>query len=258
MGQNESRRLKISGRLGLKARMNLLQSSLAVWPRRGKSLLEVNCGDGHFLSMLWECGFDVTATEHDVWLRDRALEHAGFRAEVVAAADDHLPFEGDAFDWVILHAAASDLKAFENSLDEALRVAAGGIAVTFWNSASLPYMLHRFGRGKFWPWPTYNCFGVWRKLKKYSMGRLTLLSTLSGPVNIWNRRYAGILRQACGHVMPLGAWCIIRMNIAPSGFVRPLPLRLDNTRFVSPEPLLECRRANNVIRNNKSNCPNSK
>ncbi|MDR2743591.1 MAG: class I SAM-dependent methyltransferase [Desulfovibrio sp.] len=243
MMQDESRRLKVSGRLGLKARADLLQNCLAVWPRRGKRLLEINCGEGFFLPVLWQCGFDVTATEHEHGLRNRALAHVGFRAEIMASSDDCLPFEDDAFDWVILHAAAKNWPAFENSLAEALRVATGGLAVAFWNSASLSYALYRLGNSRFWPWPRYNCFSVWRKLKRHGMGSLTSLSTLSGPVRAWNRIHGGILRQTVTHVLPLGAWCIIRMDIAPPGFVTPLPLRLRNARFAPPATALECHRA---------------
>ena len=239
MIRNESRCLKVSGRLGLKARADLLQNCLAGWPRRGKRLLEINCGEGFFLPVLWECGFDVTATEHEPGLRNRALAHVGFRAEIAASSDEYLPFEDDAFDWVILHAAAKNWPAFENSLTEALRVATGGLAVAFWNSASLSYTFHRLGNGGFWPWPRYNCFSVWRKLKQHGTGSLTSLSALSGPVRAWNKTHGGVLRQAVTHILPLGAWCIIRMDIAPPGFVTPLPLRLRNARFASPAAVLE-------------------
>jgi hypothetical protein len=239
MIRNESGCLKVSGRLGLKARADLLQNCLAVWPRRGKRLLEINCGEGFFLPVLWECGFDVTATEHDPGLRNRALAHVGFRAEITASFDGHLPFEDNAFDWVILHAAAMNWPSFENSLDEALRVATGGLAVAFWNSASLSYVLYRLGGGRFWPCPQYNCFCVWRKLKQYGMGSLTSLSTLPGPVRTWNGIRGGILRRAITHALPLGAWCIIRMDITSSGLATPLPLRLRNARFASPATVLE-------------------
>jgi protein-L-isoaspartate O-methyltransferase len=251
MIQNENRCLKVSGRLGLKARADLLQNCLAVWPRRGKRLLEINCGEGFFLPVLWECGFDVTATEHEPDLRNRALAHVGFRAEIMASSDEYLPFEDDAFDWVILHAAAKDWPAFENSLTEALRVATGGLAVAFWNSASFSYMLSRLSDRGFWPRPRYNCFSVWRKLKQRGMGRLTSLSALSGPVRTWNRVHGGVLCQAVTHVLPLGAWCIVRMDIAPPGSVTPLPLRLRNARFASPATALECHRVGDASGDDK-------
>lgn len=87
-----------AGRFALSLQMRLLQQCLAAWPRRGKSLLEVNCGEGLFLSLLWECGFDVTGTELTPALRARAAATAPAGTEVEAAADDHLPFEDNAFD----------------------------------------------------------------------------------------------------------------------------------------------------------------
>ncbi|MDR2573977.1 MAG: class I SAM-dependent methyltransferase [Desulfovibrio sp.] len=233
--------MRISNRLGLKARADLLRSSLAAWPRRGKRLLEINCGEGRFLSVLWECGFDVTGTEHDAAMRKRALKHVGFRAEIASAFDGYLPFEDDAFDWVILHVAADAAATLENSLAEALRVATGGIAVTFWNSASWPYILHRVSGNGFWPCPRWNFFNIWRRLKKRDMGRLTSLSALPGPIRSWNRECGGFFRWAVAHVPPFGAWCVIRMDIDPSGFVTPLPLHLNKARFAPPEPVLECR-----------------
>lgn len=241
MARNRSIFLKISGPLGLKARTNLLRRCLAVWPRRSKKLLEINCGKGFFLPFLWEHGFDVTATERDQDLRSRAVEHAGFRAEVVLACSDHLPFDDDAFDWTILHIADDDAATFENSLNEALRVTTGGMVVTFWNSASLSYLAHKLGGGKFWPWPRFNCLGVWRELKKAGAGRLTMMSVLSGPPCTWNSRRSSFFGDMITRALPLGAWCVIRMDIAPSRAVTPLPIRLANARFASSQPVMEWR-----------------
>jgi hypothetical protein len=227
MAQDKGRYLKISGRLGLQARIDLLQNSLAAWPRRGKRLLEINCGEGYFLPVLWECGFDVTATEHDPRLLERALKRPGVRAELMVSSGDHLPFDDDAFDWVILHVVANGGADLENSLNEAVRVAAGGLAVTFWNSASWPYLRHKLSGGKFWPQPRCNCLGVWHRLKKYDPGGLTSLSALSGSIRSWNKRKPGFFGQIVKHVLPFGAWCIIRMDIAPSRTMTFLPLRFD-------------------------------
>jgi hypothetical protein len=227
MAQNKSRFFKISGRLGLKARIDLLQSSLAVWPRRGKRLLEINCGEGYFLPVLWECGFDVTATERDPRLMESALKRVGTRVEVLASSGGNLPFEDDAFDWVVLHVATDGRADLEDSLEEAMRVATGGLAVTFWNSASWPYMVHKLKNGKFWPHPRYNCLDMWHRLKKYGLGNLNSLSALSGPVRFWNRERPGFFGQMTKHVLPFGAWCIIRADIAPSRTMTFLPLRFD-------------------------------
>ena len=145
-----------AGRFALSLQMRLLQQCLAAWPRRGKSLLEVNCGEGLFLSLLWECGFDVTGTELTPALRARAAATAPAGTEVEAAADDHLPFEDNAFDWVVLHVTAADGDGLAASAREALRVAARGLTVTFWNAASLPWLCRRLsGHKTVWPEPAY-------------------------------------------------------------------------------------------------------
>ena len=90
-------------RFALQMQKNLLQHSLAVWPRRGATLLDVNCGAGLFLPLLWECGFDVTGAEHSPELRNRAVQNAPVGTEIQAAAAEHLPYADNSFDWVVLH-----------------------------------------------------------------------------------------------------------------------------------------------------------
>ncbi|GHU92109.1 methyltransferase type 11 [Deltaproteobacteria bacterium] len=239
MSQNKNRFMQASGRLALKARADLLQNSLAVWPRRGKSLLEINCGAGFFLPMFRDCGFDVTGTELAPELRALALENVSFKADVAAAADDHLPFEDDAFDWVILHVAVPNTAGLAASVREALRVAAGGLAVTFWNAASLPYVAYTLcGCKDFLPAPSHIWWRVWRLLKNLDVGRLTSLSALAGPVCTWDKQGTSAVCHACLRVLPLlGAWCLIRMDIAPAGFVTPLPLRLEKARLVQADAM---------------------
>ncbi|WP_297826705.1 methyltransferase domain-containing protein [uncultured Desulfovibrio sp.] len=230
-----------AGRFALNLQMRLLQQSLAAWPRRGARLLEVNCGEGLFLPLLWECGFDVVGTERMPGLREQAAINAAAKAEVEAAADDHLPFEDNAFDWVVLHALAADAPALAASVNEALRVAARGLAVTFWNTASLPGLCRRLSGGAaVWPAPGHNWWRVWRLLRGYRTGRLTSLSTLAGPMRTWNRQCPVAPCNAWLRGLPLGAWSIIRLDLTPLRPVTPLALRLGRARLRRPEPALEC------------------
>lgn len=220
--------------------MRLMQQSLAAWPRRGTRLLEINCGEGLFLPLLWECGFDVTGTERTPHLRARAAINAAARAEVEAAADDHLPFEDNAFDWVVLHVVAADADALAASVGEALRVAARGLAVTFWNTASLPGFCRRLsGRKAVWPAPGHSWWRVWRLIRAFRTGRLTSLSTLAGPMCTWNRQCVVAPCNSWLRGLPLGAWSVIRLDMAPLRPVTPLPLRLGRGRLRRPEPALE-------------------
>lgn len=218
----------------------LLQHCLAPWPRRGRALLEVNCGQGLFLPLLWECGFDVTATEAAPEPRAEACR-LGTRAEVLAAADDHLSFDDAEFDWVVLHLISPGIDAAEQALREALRVAAAGLIVTFWNAASLPFLLHRLKKRKApWPAPTFCWWQVWKTLRGLAAGDLCGASALAGPQGTWKTACA---LSGCNRVLPwlpLGAWGGIRVNLARSRPVTPLPLRLGRRRLRRPEPALEC------------------
>ncbi|MBR4741591.1 MAG: class I SAM-dependent methyltransferase, partial [Desulfovibrio sp.] len=80
---------------------NLLHHSLAGWRRRGKMLLDINCGGGRFLRSLWHSGFDVTATEENFKYRQHAAHIMKGVAEIYAAHPTHLPFEDDFFDWAV-------------------------------------------------------------------------------------------------------------------------------------------------------------
>lgn len=163
------------------------------------------------------------------------------RAEVLAAADDHLPFDDDEFDWVVLHLASSSTENTRKAIAESLRVASAGLALTFWNSASLPFMLHLLGGHKTaWHGPAFCWWQIWRTLRSLSAGRISGASVLAGPQGTWN---ASCALSGCNRVLPwlpMGAWGIIRIDMAKSRPVTPLPLRLGRRRLRRAEPVLEC------------------
>lgn len=228
-----------TGQFALQMQKQLLQHSLAAWPRRGRTLLEVNCGQGDFLPLLWECGFDITATESNFDLRTKAGRMAD-RAEVLAAADDHLPFDDAEFDWVVVHLVSPGPDNVRNAVAESLRVASAGVALTFWNAASLPYLLHRLGgRKTAWPGPAFCWWQIWRALRRQAAGSISGASALAGPQGTWN---ASCGFSCCNRVLPwlpMGAWGVIRIDLGKSRPVTPLPLRLDRRRMRRPEPAME-------------------
>jgi len=236
----EDQKSDITGQFALHMQKLLLQHCLAAWPRRGRTLLEVNCGRGDFLPLLWECGFDMTATEHDPDLRAEAGRMAD-RAEVQAAADDHLPFDDGEFDWVVLHILSANAQDARKAMAESLRVASAGLALTFWNTASLPFMLHWLKVSKApLPGPAFCWWQVWRALRSMAAGTISGASVLGGPQGTWN---ASCALSGCNRILPwlpMGAWGIIRIDLTKSHPVTPLPLRLTRRRMRRPEPAMEC------------------
>ncbi|MDD4701948.1 MAG: methyltransferase domain-containing protein [Desulfovibrio sp.] len=237
---------KIKGCSSLSKQQILLQQCLAVWPRRGKTLLEINCGHGLFSPLLWECGFDLTATELRPELRLQAADIMGGRAEILAAADDYLPFDDDYFDSVVLHLTAVDKNGIDAAVNEALRVTSRGLAVTFWNSTSLAYALHRIqGSKNPWPGPAHSWWQVWRALKDTKIGRLYGASTLAGPRKFWD----GICPLSCCTRMlrlPFGAWGVMRLDLESARPVTPMPLKIKRARLRSHEPIMECGSKNSL------------
>lgn len=217
---------------------NLMQRALATWPRRYAPLLEVNCGDGYFLPMLWQSGFEAVATEQDDSLRILAEKRNLPDIDVRASADVDLPFEDDTFDWVILHLRPSRDTEIGDSAREALRVARRGLMVTFWNSLSLPgIMSHIFRKGRPWPY-RLSWWQVWRQLHTLGDWRHTTLATLCGPMATWSGRCRAsfINGWSCG--LPIGAWCIIRMDLNVGYPLTSMPLRIGKTPGMV-EPVLE-------------------
>ncbi|MBO4300427.1 MAG: class I SAM-dependent methyltransferase [Desulfovibrio sp.] len=228
-----------TGICALRAQRILLRHIQPRRRRTGSSLLEINCGEGLFFRLLEQCGFDITATDQSPERRAVAAT-VSRHVNVMAACDDHLPFEDDAFDHVLLHLIDNSRKAMDMAMEEAFRVAKASMQVTFWNALSLPCLIHRF-RGHAPDWPDMPCswWRVWRKLKSFHAGRLNCASAMACPEKLWHTRGATVLCNAVRHFAPLGAWSVILLDMAPPRTVTPLPLRLEPPRLPRPEPALE-------------------
>lgn len=221
-----------------RARASLLELALAGWPRRSAPLLEINCGGGEFLPLLWQNGFDVIGVEPDRASRLRAAARPVPGLEVFAGREHDLPFEDDTFDWAILHLRASGEEQMERAAGEALRVARRGMMLTFWNNASLAAFCWRLGRCGDLPVPAANWWLLWRIMRRRHAGKLTALGVLSGPVSSWRKR--GCLAWLNRHLAwtPACAWCIFRMDLGASLPVTPLSLRL-GAQLRPPRPAME-------------------
>lgn len=232
-----SKRNRESARFILSLQLSLLQKALAPWPRRGAQLLEINCGDGAYLPFLWQSGFEISATEANPDLRMQAHAH-GYDIEIRAARDDSLPFEDDYFDWAILHLMPCKEEKLETSLQECLRVSRKGLLISFWNSSSLPCLCWRLSHRQPWPPKALALFNVLREMRHLRMGTLTVMSTLCGPFCSWRERKAFKIMNSSLNFLPIGAWCLARLDLARPRLVTPLRLSLENV-MPSAMPVME-------------------
>lgn len=226
-------------RFAMASQLALLEKALAPWPRRQAPLLEVNCGNGAFLPFLWRSGFDVQGVEADISLRRHAQRAKVPNLEIFAASDDDLPFDNDSFDWVILHLKPATRDQFKAVIRESSRLARRGFMLTFWNSASLAAMYWRLLNKKTWMTGATSWNEAVRQIKTLGLGHITVLSSLCLPGCLWHPPWPSDAFSFLG--VPLGAWCIIRLDMGTTTPATPLPLRIGSslTPSQSPQTVME-------------------
>lgn len=205
----------------------LLQKALAPWPRREAPLLEINCGDGAFLRLYWQSGFDIVATEKDPGLLEAAKKRQLSFVDLRIADEEALPFEDDNFDWVILNVRQTAPERLDAALREALRVGKRGIMITFWNALSIAGIWARLrGRKSAFPVQTVAWPRLFSLIRPYFHGKTALYSTLCLPDFTWRAGFpgSGINGFLGGSIF--GAWCLLRFEPGSGNLVTPLPLRL--------------------------------
>lgn len=226
----------------------LLQRILSCWPRRGHTLLEVECGTGLFLDFFWEGGFDVTGLDTQPTLVDLARSRLNGKAEIQLAPPDALPFPDNDFDYVALIHVLENSDQAQAILDEALRVAAKGVVVAFINPWSLASMGHALSAWLPWkksvsPWNCKQHLSAWNYCK---MARRTLRpkafslrSTLLGPQWTWGKGFA--LLNTLTLPLPFGALAVLRIDHGPQHGGTGVALRLKpvSLKNLSPVRIME-------------------
>ena len=221
--------------------MRLVQESLAPWPRRGSTLLEINCGAGHLQELLWDQGFDVTGCDPSFALRELFEASHGQRFACHAASADLLPWGGGEFDWALLHLSArEDLGRLEACLREARRVVSRGFAVCFWNAFAPGARTLAASRLEM---PLASPLAVYRAMRGLGEGRTAVRSALAGPFCSW-KRCAGTCRDgrrglfsrlACALNQPFplcfGALAVMRLDLGPLVPLTPRPLLAGRLRL---------------------------
>ena len=200
---------------------SLLQAALAPWLHKGAAVLDINCGDGRFLPALLEKGCNVDACEADPALREAAHTAGNGRVEVVAASGDLLPWADNYFDYAIAHMTEADVDRLPALVAEMARVAERGIAVTFWNSASLGGLGDFAGLAQTsLPW-----WRVRAALKGLGCGEYSARSTMCLPAGTWKTENLAQANTICTD-LPVGAWMVAMLELKPRRTGTPLALRI--------------------------------
>lgn len=236
------------GSYALLREKRLLQRVLSAWPRRGHSLLEVECGTGIFLDFFWEGGFDVTGTDAQPDLVALAQDRLNGRAEIQTSVPEYLPFPDNEFDYVALVHVLEYAEDAPLILAEALRVAAKGVVIAFSN----PWSLAAFGHACRKLLPVKKSLGLWNSPQSFSAwhyykmlraqscsARFCLRSTLPGPQWTWGRRFSAI--NTLTLPLPFGALGVLRIDhcLQHSGTGLPLHLKRVCLKKLTPVRIME-------------------
>jgi hypothetical protein len=191
-------------------------------------MLHIECGTGLFLEVFWEAGFDLSATVSTPEELQRARTRIGRRAELHLAQPDHLPFEDNSYDYVLLLTALDYCPCPDALLAEAGRVCAKEMLISFLNKHSLYAMsIARKKQSPYSPCPV--TWWSWPSL------RLCLLRTLGpkavrfrsgilpGPYPTWQSSTLckGINALLCPNIF--GAYCATLVDMTDESIVTPLP-----------------------------------
>ena len=233
------------GSFALAQQKQVLQHVMSRWPRRGCSILDVDCGAGLFSEFLWESGFDVTCLARNQAMLESAQVRLGSRASYQVGLAGHLPFDDHDFDYVALLGAFADMDDPRTALEEALRVAARGVILGFFNACSLARLAQALPRGGSMPHVRWlSPAALWRLLRLLpDIRRARFGAVLLGPPFTWRE---GKICGFCNKLrlpLPVGAYVALSITLGPTLPLTALPLRLGKGRLgeASPHALREGR-----------------
>lgn len=213
-----------AGHVALDCEAWLLQAVVAGWPRRGKKLLEVGCGTGIFLEMLWQMGLDVTGVDQSDEMLGGARKRLGNRADLHCANGELLPFEDNEFDYVLLWSVLEFAIDPKQMLAEASRVAKRGILIGFLNRQSLYYWFNvRKSTGTMSKANLKSWFEVNRMVKEASgFNPCSGFSVLPGPLRTWREGLPWKLANNRLYPPWLGAFSALRVDFVDFKPLTPL------------------------------------
>lgn len=223
------------GDYALEQENSLFQRLISQWPRRGKTLLDVGCGAGIFLEMLWHYGFDVTGFDTSDELLDMARERMGSRADFQLGKAEYLPFDDKEFDYVSLLSVLEYVERPDEVLAEAFRVASRGVIIGVMNSFSL-YQIQRSRSRPFSVSPQrarrMNLWSLTRMIRQACPGgRIYARSVLLGPPSTWKKKSLWRWANTLQTQFPIGAYLGVCVDTQPRVPMTPLLLRAKERAF---------------------------
>jgi ubiquinone/menaquinone biosynthesis C-methylase UbiE len=208
------------GQYALDQEARLLQDVLAGWPRRKRKLLEIGCGTGLFLEMLYQMGLDVTGLDNSPEMIMAARKRFGNRAELHLGHGEHMGYSDNEFDYALLWSVLEFTEEPEAMLTEAARVAEKGLLIGFLNKNSLYYTMNVRNSGSTLSKANWFTWCEMQDLIHNTTGfRPTLArSVLPGPAKTW--KPTGLYNLINSKILPpsLGAFVAVRvdfMNMKP-------------------------------------------
>lgn len=212
------------GRFALDREAQLLQAVVAGWPRRKHKLLEIGCGTGLFLEMLYGMGFDVTGIDSSPEMIMAARQRFQNRATLHLCDGELMPFADNEFDYAFLWSVLEFTKDPQAMLAEAGRVAEKGLLIGFLNKHSLYYSMNVRGsggtldKGHWFSWCEMQDM-----IKKETGFRPTLArSVLPGPMKTWRKNKIFEWLNSCMCPPFMGAFTAVRVDFVNMKPMNPL------------------------------------
>ncbi|MGL1863403.1 MAG: methyltransferase domain-containing protein [Pseudodesulfovibrio sp.] len=212
------------GQFALEREAQLLQSVLAGWPRRKHKLLEIGCGTGLFLEMLYEMGFDITGIDSSPEMIMAARKRFKNRAELHLGNGELMPFADNEFDYAFLWTVLEFTEDPAAMLAEATRVAEKGLLIGFLNKNSLYYTMNIKGTGGTLDKGNWHTWCEVQDMIKEATGfRPTMArSVLPGPTQTWSKNIIAKKLNSCLCPPSVGAFTAVRVDFTNMKPLNPL------------------------------------
>lgn len=225
------------------AACRLLRSLFSHWPRRGHTLLHVGCEASRITDFLWEAGFDVTGVTPAPGRLEEARSALGKKADLRLGRPDHLPCDDNSFDFVVLPFLASSGGLPADQVEEAVRVAASGVLIGFFNAWAWP---GRTAKRKNDGFCRISPLEAWRLLRKTGGAPLRQRLVFRSAFHLPRRLVRSLSFLAPAALAPafnpLGDYALLRADFAAWPQATPLGLRVSLAGARSPAPWLLSKR----------------